>query len=181
VDPAVKGAVRVEAVVADLFRERASRPLTGGEIAGFSGSSPRPKEISFKARRRHLEIILVACWLLYDDVFQGSDSAAMLRLLGERCARLAPLVLARAFVEDPERREELVRACLSELGRVPRGETPEGAEDRLTTLDSVRRDRLLRETRAREEEREKRRKELERLRQQEEEERRKAARTTFED
>ncbi|MFN7950406.1 MAG: hypothetical protein U0610_01685 [bacterium] len=172
VDPAEPRAVRIEAVVGDLFRERASRALEASELAAFA----------YQAKaRRHLELVLVASWLLHDECFRGVEAHALLALLGERTALLAELVVARAFVEDPERREELVRVTLQALGIAPAGESPAIAEDRLAALDSVRRDQLLREARARDQEREQRRRELARLRAQEEEERRKAARTTFED
>ena len=161
----------IEAVVADLFRDRASRPLEPAEVETFR----------FRGRARHAGIVLVACWLLHDEAFTNTPAEPLLALLGARLAELGKLVHARAFVEDPDRREELVRICLHALGASPEGESAAAAEDRLAGLDSVRRDGLLREARARDAEREKRRLELERLRAQEEDERRKAARTTFED
>ncbi len=172
VDPARDGAIRVDAIVADLFRARADRPLAAAEVARFRFT---------KAARRHLSVVAVASWLLYDPAFQGVPAARLLPLLAERLAPLAELVAARAFVEDAERREELVRICLAALGILPAGATAADAEDRLAALDSVRREALLRDARAREEARAAHKRELERLRAQEEEERRKAARTTFED
>jgi hypothetical protein len=168
-------AVRVDAVVADLFRDRATRRLGTDEVARFArGAAPR-----------HLELVLVASWLLHDPAFAGAPADALLALLRNRLAELAAAVVPRLFVEDAERREELVRTCLAALGRVPDGETAAQAEDRLAVLDSVRRKSLLRDARAREgareAERQKRRAELERLRQEEEEARRQAARTTHED
>lgn len=173
VDPVREGAVRVDAIVADLFRARADRPLTAEEIARFRYQD--------KAARRHLSLVAVASWLLYDPVFQGVAAAPLYALLAERLPPLAELVQARAFVEDAERREELVRTCLAALGILPAGTSAADAEDRLATLDSVRREALLRDARAREDARAAHKKELERLRREEEEERRKAARTTFED
>jgi hypothetical protein len=51
------------------------------------------------------------------------------------------------IINDPDRREELVRLCLKGLGLIPQGESAAQAADRLTTLDSVERDRVIRETR----------------------------------
>jgi hypothetical protein len=51
------------------------------------------------------------------------------------------------MVGDPDRREELVRVCLAELGLRPRGETVAQAMDRLNTLDSVERKRVVDQTR----------------------------------
>jgi hypothetical protein len=56
---------------------------------------------------------------------------------------LAQVASAAAFVQDEDRREELVRLCLSGLGLVPDGETPNQAEDRLTALSSVARVRAV--------------------------------------
>ncbi|MBK9032197.1 MAG: hypothetical protein IPL61_12910 [Myxococcales bacterium] len=172
-------AVQLDAVVADLFRDRATRRLALDEVARFQADGVTG------ARARHLELVLVASWLLHDPAFGDAPAEALLALLASRLAELASAVVPRLFVEDAERREELVRTCLAALARVPEGETATVAEDRLAVLDSVRRRALLRDARAREgvreAERQARKAELERLRQQEEEERRQAARTTHED
>jgi len=172
-------AVQVEVVVADLVRDRGTRRLEPEEVARFVAGDLPP------GRLRHLELVLVASWLLHDAVFAGAPTDALLALLDGRLAELAGLVVPRLFVDDAERREELVRTCLSALDRVPEGETQVQADDRLAVLDSVRRRALLRDARAREDareaERQKRKAELERLRLQEEEAQRQAARTTHED
>ena len=145
-------AVQLDAVVADLFRDRATRRLGPDEIARFAAAG------ATGARARHLDLVLIASWLLHDPAFADAPADALVALLGDRLAALA---------------------------RLPDGETAAVAEDRLAVLDSVRRKALLREAReregAREAERQRRKAELERLRQQEEEERRQAARTTHED
>ncbi len=172
-------AVRVDAVVADLFRDRATHGLDPEQVARFVAGDAAP------ARLRHLELVLVASWVLHDAAFDGVAAEAMFILLDARLAELASLVVPRLFVDDAERREELVRTCLAALDRLPDGETREQAEDRLTVLDSVKRKALLRDAREREQlreaERQKRKAELERLRLQEEEEQRQAARTTHEE
>ena len=172
-------AVRIDAVVADLVRDRGTRRLEPAEVARFIPGDATP------ARRRHLELVLIASWLLHDIAFAGAPTDALLTLLDARLADLARLVVPRLFVDDAERREELVRTCLAALDRLPADETPVQAEDRLAVLDSVRRHALLRDARAREDareaERQKRKAELERLRLQEEEAQRQAARTTHED
>ncbi len=167
--------IALYAVVADLFRDRSTRPLEPAELAAFG------LEGSAGARQPHLELVAIASWLLHDRAFQGADASALLRLLVNRLAALADHVRPHLFIEDGERREELVRTCLTELGLVPEGETKEVAEDRLASLDSIKQSALLLAARAREQKRAERRAELERIRRQEEEERRQAARTTFED
>jgi hypothetical protein len=70
------------------------------------------------------------------------------------------VVAARQFLDDADRREELVRLVLRHLELAPEGEAPADAEDRLSALDSVRRVRLLQEARAAEDARRKREAEL---------------------
>jgi hypothetical protein len=60
---------------------------------------------------------------------------------------LATVLRPEAVVTDPDRREEFVRLCLKHLGLRPSGETLAQAADRLTTLDSVERDGVIRKTR----------------------------------
>lgn len=169
------GGMQLHAVVADLFRDRSTRRLEAAELAVFQS------EVSSAAKRKHLELVAVTCWLVHDSAFQGADAGALHRLLSNRLALLADHVKPQLFIEDAERREELVRTCLAELGMLPAGETKEVAEDRLASLDSIRQSALLAAARAREQKRAERRAELDRVRKQEEEERRQAARTTFED
>lgn len=59
---------------------------------------------------------------------------------------LAALVSADVFVTDPDRREELVRLCLAALGLRPEAESEAQALDRLTTLSSVKREKVIRAT-----------------------------------
>lgn len=121
-------------------------------------SPDRPPELetdAIKELRRgeppRLTLVSVVCWLFADDWFLARPglAAAMWKLLrGEELARLSALIKPGKFVSDPDRREELVRVCLSGLGLRPRGETAAQAADRLTTLDSSERQRVLRATAA---------------------------------
>ena len=54
---------------------------------------------------------------------------------------------APQLVSDPDRREELARLCLRALGLLPAGETAAQAQDRLTTLSTAERQRVIREAR----------------------------------
>jgi hypothetical protein len=96
-------------------------------------------------------LVSVVCWLLHDEWFLARRKLAedMWNLLvSPRLGERATLVKAEKFVSDPDRREELARVCLSGLGLRPKGETVAQATDRLTTLDSAERDRVLRATAA---------------------------------
>jgi hypothetical protein len=174
------GAVHLEAVVADLFRDRATRPLARRERARLVVDVSE-NERERMAHKRHRALVLIASWLLHDDVFAGSDGGRLVELLAVRLRALAQVVMPRSFVDDVDRREELVRVVLHALGIAPAGETKVDADDRLASLDSLRRAELLRQAKEREEERERARREVERLRREQEEAARQAARSTYED
>ncbi len=78
--------------------------------------------------------------------FAGSDVRRdrnrLARLLDAEASELAQ-VAARQFVTDPDRREELARVALARLGFRPAGETLAQAQDRLTTLNSAERARVM--------------------------------------
>src|SRR5205823_9927264 len=66
-----------------------------------------------------------------------------LAFLSDGVGELAELVPATAVVSDPDRREELARLCLKSLGLRPAGESEEQSADRLTTLSSAERQRVV--------------------------------------
>ena len=96
-----------------------------------------------------LKLLAIVCWLLHDPWFleRPNLAAAMWDLLNSaKMTKLSTLVKPEAFVNDADRREELTRVCLDLLKLRPRGETAAVAADRLTTLDSAERERVLRAT-----------------------------------
>lgn len=96
-------------------------------------------------------LMSVVLWLLHDEWFLARPelaNATIELLQSDGLRRLASLVRAEEFVNDADRREELVRLCLKALGFKPAGESDAQAADRLTTLDSVERDRVIRDTRS---------------------------------
>ena len=131
---AAPGVVRVAAVVSDLLVELGGAPLTTAQAQSLERSG-----------QQYLALVLVACWLLHDEWFvrQGRFARAALTLLSEGLKPLGALVPAGQFVADPDRREELVRYALNQLGARPAGESVAQAQDRLTTLSSVERQRVL--------------------------------------
>lgn len=135
------GIIDVAAVVSDLSRALGGSILSATELA------------SFRSDRNRLRLILIASWLLHDAWFRRRQdlAAGAIRFLTSGLDALAPLVDAPAFVTDADRREELARRCLHALGMRPEGETEAFSTDRLTTLDSVERSRVVGETRAAEE------------------------------
>ncbi len=133
------GEIDVTALACDHFRALGVAipdPQERGAVAALSSETQR--------------LLPIVLWLLRDAWFVARPSLAeaTLRLLqSDSLAKLAKLVRPEAIINDADRREELVRLCLNGLGLAPEGESAEQAADRLSTLDSVQRKRVIRETR----------------------------------
>jgi len=139
------GQVHTAAVVSDLLR-LLGHDVPARDLVPFSGSDRR-------GDRNRLGVTLILAWLLADDWFVRSrpDAAAVLTLLGTTAGQLAQQIAASKLVSDPDRREELARVALARLGLRPAGETIDQAQDRLATLSSAERQRVMRAARAAEE------------------------------
>jgi hypothetical protein len=134
------GEVDVAAVVWDVLRQQSLGSLPVEELARF-----RPKGAQGKTQRDALRLTLLACWLLSDEGFRGraDRTAAVRRFLTDTVPLLAPYLPVDRVVNDADRREELARRLLNELGLRPAGETEAQALDRLQTLDTAERARVL--------------------------------------
>jgi hypothetical protein len=75
----------------------------------------------------------------------------LVTLLTEGAAELAYQNSATKYRDDSERREEFTRFALARLDLRPAGETVVQAQDRLTSLSSIERNRVLAASRAAEE------------------------------
>jgi hypothetical protein len=101
--------------------------------------------------QRHLGLLSLALWLFYDPWFSDRKefAASMWNLLqGDHFQSISQLLKPRTVLSNPDRREELVRVCLSGLDLRPDGETIPQATDRLMSLNSIERERILKETAA---------------------------------
>ena len=136
------GEVDVAAVIWDVLRDR------GGDAAtlGIDLASLRPKSLT-KKQRNALRIMLLGCWLLGDPVFDSmaSDLAGFGRFIQETIPLLDRFWPIDHLLADADRREELIRRLLDRMNLRPAGESWEQAMDRLLTLDSIERDRALRD------------------------------------
>ena len=132
-----RGSVSVPAVVGDLCRGLAL-PMSDDVLERFAGKSER-------ADRNRLALTLITCWLLSDVWFQAArfTPQSLLELLEAGVGELAEQTGFAKFISDPDRREELARFTLARLGYRPQGETPEQAQDRLTSLSSAERKRVM--------------------------------------
>ena len=135
--------VAVAALVSDLLVAHRGLPLTVAAAEAFQRSN-----WSDGGERNALLCVSVAVWLLYhSDLLGVGDADRVQQCLIEIQRDLAEHVRAGDLLSDPDRREELARRVLHSLGLVPDGETAEQAADRLTTLDSGERARVLAATR----------------------------------
>jgi hypothetical protein len=136
-----RGQVAVAAVVHDLLA------MHGLEVA------PDELDRFTSGGAQALGVSLLLCWLLADDFFrrQRLAPAAVVALLGEEAKELAKYARAEKLCSDPERREEIARVALARLGLRPAGETEAQARDRLTSISSRERARVLKASRAAEE------------------------------
>lgn len=131
------GAIHVPAVVSDLLVALGGAALRPDQAGPFTSNDARQD-------RNRLRLALIAAWLLHDDAFRGRGLAprALAFLTGD-VAELAPFAPTERWVQDPDRREELVRRSLRALGLRPAGESAAQAEDRLATLDSANRQQVI--------------------------------------
>ena len=129
------GQVQVAAVAGDLL-VMLGAPASPEDLARFGGRE--------RTERNALAVTLILSWLLADRWFLGARLTApdLLALLGDGAHELAATP-ARRFIDDPDRREELVRVALAALGCRPAGETEAHAADRLTSLSSAERARVV--------------------------------------
>jgi hypothetical protein len=136
------GRVYVLAVVGDLIRG------LGGNVDVSALSALEGKDA--KQDRNRLSVTLLLCWLLADEWFRQNKlaSQALVDLMSQGSVQLSAQVQSRKFVSDPDRREELARFSLARLGFRPAGESVAQAQDRLTSLSSAERARVLQASRA---------------------------------
>jgi hypothetical protein len=140
------GDIDVAAVVSDLLVDLGASPLSESEAKGLG------REVSAsEAFRNHLRVTLLLSWLLGDDYFRTKTPVALSQdirqVLLTGLPELSKIVQAPLFISDSDHREELVRTGLHKLSYYPAGESEAQAADRLTTLSSVERLRVIRASR----------------------------------
>ena len=155
-EPAVgisTGTVETGAVVGDVLR---GLGLLNPQAQWLASLHP-PK--ADRNQRNALRVMLIASWLLADPWFRGKANPALAQnwLYGGSISELAALTAADAFVKDDERREELARLCLKALDFLPQGEREAQSQDRLESISSVERKRVVEASRKVQEEARKRR------------------------
>jgi hypothetical protein len=131
-------AVAVPAVVSDVLL-----------MAGGTALDADPFEAGEPRWRR---LVLVTAWLLADPQLLASGPEALRTWLTKPdLVTLSLLADPLRFVRDPDRREELARLTLRALALRPSGESEAQSADRLSTVDSVKRQEVLLAAKAAEE------------------------------
>ena len=129
-DPA---AVAVPAVVSDVLLMAGGTTLDAADAAFYDVDDPKQRRL-----------MLILAWLLADPALLACGPTALADwLTAPELVNLVQLVDSQRFVQDPDRREELARLTLRALSLSPAGESREQADDRLSTVDSVRRQEVL--------------------------------------
>lgn len=117
------------------------------------GAKPDGERITAWRQRSGQEnhaLLPLLCWLLDAPEFHGRplEPETLWKLLTRTSPQLAAQASARQFLTDPDRREELVRLALADLGMRPSGESITQAQDRLSSISSLERARVLEASRA---------------------------------
>lgn len=135
------GALAVDALVHDLL-------VLHGAV---SGEFLAANFVYGSGAENLASITALLCWLLADPELiaaRATPVATLQAQLQQVPQELAPYCTARSLIEDGDRREELVRLTLARLGLRPAGETVAQAQDRLSTISSAERARVIAASRA---------------------------------
>ena len=135
------GRVDVAAVIHDCFAQLGIT-VPASHLAEFQGPDSNRQSIA-----------LLLAWLLSEPWFRERkiSTGDVMEALVRTAAELSPHVAARRFVEDPDRREKIARFTLARLDMRPVGESIAQAQDRLTTISTAERSRVVEAARAAEE------------------------------
>lgn len=128
--------LHVGALISDLFRKIGI--LLSTEKLQRYDTVESPEEGNLSKLRS------LACWFLQDDyLIKLITEDSLFKIIDETIPSLANEYRASRYIEDAERREEFTRRILSDFNLRPAGETLHQAEDRLQSLDSVERKRII--------------------------------------
>jgi hypothetical protein len=136
------GEVAIAALANDVLHLHGAR-ASAVHLQRFNGAT-------VKADRNRLALVAITAWLLADAWFveQALDHLQVFHALADVPEGLAPVTAAHGFVHDPDRREELARTVLAQLGYRPDGETAMQAADRLHAVSGSARRALIEASRA---------------------------------
>ncbi len=138
--------INIPAIVNDLLMDNGGTPLSDEEISLYF---PAKKDLK-NENNIYPELVSILCYIFEDRFFtENKDSSELIKsfLLSPQLIELSKTVeKAYEFISDPDRREEICRMALDALNYYPYGENEKNAKDRLLTLDSVERKKILKKT-----------------------------------
>ncbi len=135
--------IYVPAIINDLLLDNGGTPLSYEELLQLS---PEKKE-NKKEKNNYPGLVSILCYIYEDNFFTENKSHSGLIksfLLSPELIELSKAVdSADDFINDPDRREEICRRALDALNYFPQGENELNSADRLLTLNSVERKKIM--------------------------------------
>lgn len=137
----IDGFTTTSIILSDLLYEIEGRPLSRIETDKFF--NPIKSDIN------HLKIIQIICYILNDNWFRNYFKSnknkinSIKSFLFTYLTEYSKINKAERFVYDGEGREELSRLLFKSLSLIPEGETENEAKDRLVSIDSIERKKVI--------------------------------------
>ena len=135
------GAV-LPAIVYDLLLDTGDKPLSADEIKALENTA---------GEKNYYRLVAILCHIYHDQFFlENKPGAGLVRKLifSKKLKSLGAVTDSDSvFISDPDRREELCRLALLAVNMFPAGEDENRSRERLTTLDSIERKKILDKTR----------------------------------
>jgi len=137
----IDGFTTTSIILSDLLYEIEDRPLSRIETDKFFNS--------IKSDINRLKIIQIICYILNDNWFRNYFKSnknkinSIKSFLFTDLTEYSKINKAERFVYDGEGREELSRLLFKSLSLIPEGETETEAKDRLVSIDSIERKKVI--------------------------------------
>lgn len=143
--------IYLPALVNDMLQDNGGAPVSDDEILQHLTVYADKKYPDRSGKNPNYPGLLsILCYIFEDVFFTGKKNGAELIrqfLLSQELIELSNSVeSADEFITDPDRREEICRRTLDALNYCPQGENEKDSADRLLTLDSVERKKILAKT-----------------------------------
>lgn len=140
--------ISLPALVNDLLIDNGGIPLNDVETMKLLSEKKSGKAVSKTSQKNNYPALAAILCYIYEDRFftEKKNSAESIKkfLLSDELHELSNAVeSAEEFINDPDRREEICRRALDALNYCPHGENEKNSADRLLTLDSVERKKIL--------------------------------------
>jgi hypothetical protein len=140
--------ISLPALVNDLLIDNGGIPLNDVETVKLLSEKKSGKAVSKTRQKSNYPALAAILCYIYEDRFftEKKNSAESIKkfLLSDGLHELSNAVeSAEEFINDPDRREEICRRALDALNYYPQGENEKNSADRLLTLDSVERKKIL--------------------------------------